>query len=102
MRTLQVGNSWKASHSLLWILNDMTSRMYVAFCHLCVPSDDKVQRCIKHLVDKFSDSPRLEVLSGIRIEATEKPETALGYYNKLLENDPTNSVSITPTLPRSP
>lgn len=48
---------------------------------------------MKHLVDKFGDSPRIEVLSGIRIEATEKPESALEYYNKLLENDPTNSVS---------
>jgi hypothetical protein len=48
---------------------------------------------MKHLVDKFGDSPRVEVLSGIRIEATGKPERALEYYNKLLENDPTNSVS---------
>lgn len=71
----------------------MTYRMYVASCRSCVPSDDEVQRCIKHLVDKFGDSPRVEVLSGIRIEATEKPETAVEYYNKLLENDPTNSVS---------
>jgi hypothetical protein len=36
----------------------------------------------------------VEVLSGIRIEATEKPETAVEYYKKLLESDPTNSVSI--------
>lgn len=93
-RTLQVGNSWRALHSLLWILSDMTPRMWVASCYSCVPSDDEVQRCIKYLVDKFGDSPRVEVLSGIRIEATEKPETALEYYNKLLEGDPTNSVSI--------
>jgi len=52
---------------------------------------DVSDRCIKHLVDKFGDSPRVEVLSGIRIEATEKPETVLEYYNKLLETDPTNS-----------
>lgn len=71
----------------------MTSRMYVVSRHSFVPSDDEVQRCIKHLADKFGDSPRVEVLSGIRIEATEKPETALEYYNRLLENDPTNSVS---------
>ena len=70
----------------------MMCRMYVASYHMCVPSDDEVQRCIKHLADKFGDSPRVEVLSGIRIEATEKPETAHEYYNKLLENDPTNSV----------
>ena len=71
----------------------MISRMYVVSCRSCVPSDDEVQRCIKHLVDKFGDSPRVEVLSGIRIEAAGKPETALEYYNKLLENDPTNCVS---------
>ncbi|KAF9788067.1 TPR-like protein [Thelephora terrestris] len=54
---------------------------------------DASDRCIKHLVDKFGDSPRVEVLSGIRIEATEKPETALEYYNKLLESDPTNAAA---------
>lgn len=75
----------------------MTSRMLVPSCHSRVLSDDELQRCIKHLVDKFGDSPRVEVLSGIRVEATEKPETALEYYNKLLESDPTNSVSTTPT-----
>jgi len=80
----------------------MTSRMYVVSCPSCVPSDDETQRCIKHLADKFGDSPRVEVLSGIRIEATEKLETALEYYNKLLENGPTNSVSAAqPTSPRS-
>jgi len=73
----------------------MTSRTYVASCRLCVPSDDEAQRCIKHLVDKFGDSPRVGVLSGIRIEAMEKPGIALEYYNSLLENDPTNSVSTT-------
>jgi tetratricopeptide (TPR) repeat protein len=69
--------------------------MWVISCYWCVSSDDEVQRCIKHLVDKFGDSPRVEVLSGIRMEATEKPEIALEYYNKLLESDPTNSVSTT-------
>jgi len=54
---------------------------------------DVSDRCIKYLVDKFGNSPRVEVLSGIRIEATEKPETALEYYNKLLEGDPTNSAA---------
>ena len=74
--------------------------MYVASHRPCVPSDDEVQRCIKHLVDKFGDSPRVEVLSGIRIEAMGKPDTALEYYNRLLENDPTNSVSTArPTSP---
>lgn len=69
--------------------------MYVVSCSLHVPSDDEAQRCIKHLADKFGDSPRVEILSGIRIEATENSDVALQYYNKLLENDPTSSVSAT-------
>jgi tetratricopeptide (TPR) repeat protein len=80
----------------------MTSQMWVASCHSHVCSSDEAQRCIKHLLDKFGDSPRVEVLSGIRVEATAKPETALEYYNKLLEGDPTNSVSIAPTTRHPP
>ena len=76
--------------------------MWVVSCCLRVTSDGELQRCIKHLVDKFGDSPRVEVLSGIRVEATEKPETALEYYNKLLEGDPTNSVSPAPTTQYPP
>ena len=69
--------------------------MYVVSCSSHVPSDDEAQRCIKHLADKFGDSPRVEILSGIRIEATENSEVALQYYSKLLEDDPTSSVSAT-------
>lgn len=32
-------------------------------------------------------------MEGIYKEATESPETALGYYTKLLEEDPANVVS---------
>ncbi|KAF9653693.1 TPR-like protein [Thelephora ganbajun] len=54
---------------------------------------DVSDRCIKHLVEKFGNSPRVDVLSGIRIEAMGKPEIALEYYNRLLEDDPTNSAA---------
>lgn len=34
----------------------------------------------------------MDCLAGIRLEATDSPETALQYYNELLEGDPTNLV----------
>ncbi|CDO72111.1 hypothetical protein BN946_scf184962.g54 [Trametes cinnabarina] len=45
------------------------------------------QRCLKILADKFPDSPRVDVLTGIRMEATERPEVVLRYYDELLEED---------------
>ena len=62
------------------------------------------QRCIKLLADKFPDSPRVSCLIGIRMEATEPPETALKYYDDLLETDPANSVCISSSsfLPSPP
>jgi len=45
------------------------------------------------LSDKFPGSPRVECLTGIRIEATEPPETAMKYYEELLEADSANGVS---------
>jgi hypothetical protein len=36
----------------------------------------------------------VDVLSGIRIEATESLDAALNYYRQFLEIDPTNVVSI--------
>ncbi|KAI0767474.1 TPR-like protein [Fomes fomentarius] len=47
-------------------------------------------RCIRILTDKFPGSARVDCLAGIRLEATDSPETALQYYNELLEGDPTN------------
>ncbi|KAI0708697.1 TPR-like protein [Earliella scabrosa] len=47
-------------------------------------------RCIQVLTDKFPGSARVDCLAGIRLEATEGPETALQYYDELLEADPTN------------
>ncbi|KAF8892991.1 TPR-like protein [Infundibulicybe gibba] len=51
---------------------------------------DIADQCLKQLTDKFPDSPRVDVLTGIRIEASETPTTALQYYNKLLEADSAN------------
>lgn len=53
----------------------------------------KQKKCIAFLSAKFPDSPRVDCLSGIYIEATESPESALRYYEKLLEKDESNAVS---------
>lgn len=44
------------------------------------------------LNDKFPSSPRVDCLTGIRMEATETPEISLKYYAELLEADPTHAV----------
>ncbi|KAL1948519.1 hypothetical protein VTO73DRAFT_12594 [Trametes versicolor] len=44
-------------------------------------------RCIRILSDKFPDSPRVHILTGIRLEATEKTEAVLRYYDELLEEN---------------
>ena len=36
----------------------------------------------------------VEVLAGIRMEATESPSLVLEYYDKLLRADPTNAVRL--------
>ncbi|KAI8989166.1 TPR-like protein [Trametes punicea] len=48
-------------------------------------------QCLKILTDKFPDSPRVDVLAGIRMEATEPPEVVLRYYDELLEEDPSRA-----------
>jgi hypothetical protein len=45
------------------------------------------------LGDKFPNSPRVDVLTGIRMEATESPNVVLQYYHELLQADSTNAVS---------
>jgi len=52
---------------------------------------DVADECIKQLSNKFPKSPRVEVLTGIRIEAVESPEVALSYYQELLDEDSTNT-----------
>ncbi|KAH9947749.1 TPR-like protein [Amylocystis lapponica] len=48
-------------------------------------------RCLQLLADKFPGSSRVDVLTGIRMEATESPETALKFYDELLEADPSRA-----------
>lgn len=47
---------------------------------------------MEQLAKKFPRSPRVDVLQGIRIEASERPEVALQYYDQLLDADPSNAV----------
>lgn len=51
-----------------------------------------VQGCLERLAKKFPKSPRVDVLQGIRIEASERPDVALQYYDQLLDADPSNAV----------
>ncbi|KAF7292845.1 TPR-REGION domain-containing protein [Mycena indigotica] len=52
---------------------------------------DVADECLKQLSTQFPDSPRVEVLTGIRMEATESPDVVLQYYNGLLEADSANA-----------
>ncbi|KAI9438272.1 TPR-like protein [Lactarius indigo] len=51
---------------------------------------DVARACLKHLSAKFPESPRVQCLEGILKEATEDPEAALVFYQKLLETDPSS------------
>ncbi|KAI6041501.1 TPR-like protein [Pisolithus marmoratus] len=51
---------------------------------------DVADQCLRQLSDRFPQSPRVDCLAGIRLEASEPPETALKYYSERLEADPTN------------
>jgi ER membrane protein complex subunit 2 len=53
------------------------------------------------LKDKFPDSPRVETLIGIRMEAEESLDSALKYYEGLLEKDPTNIVRVQTSAPNT-
>ncbi|KAK7678077.1 hypothetical protein QCA50_013476 [Cerrena zonata] len=48
-------------------------------------------KCLQLISDKFQTSPRVDVLTGIRMEYSETLETALAYYNDLLETDSSNA-----------
>jgi hypothetical protein len=50
------------------------------------------QQCLQLIADKFPNSPRVDCLTGIRMEATEPPEIALKYYADILEADSANAV----------
>ncbi|KAJ7846360.1 hypothetical protein B0H14DRAFT_935380 [Mycena olivaceomarginata] len=52
---------------------------------------DVADQCLKQLGERFPDSPRVNVLTGIRMEATESPDVVLQYYGQLLDADPANA-----------
>ncbi|KAI0299385.1 TPR-like protein [Multifurca ochricompacta] len=52
---------------------------------------DVAEACLKHLSTKFPESPRVQCLEGILKEATDGAETALSFYQKLLEAEPSNA-----------
>ncbi|KAG5636314.1 hypothetical protein H0H81_008428 [Sphagnurus paluster] len=54
---------------------------------------DIADECLKQLGVKFPRSPRVDVLTGIRMEATESPDTVLEYYDQLLEEDSANAAA---------
>ncbi|KAG2358250.1 TPR-like protein [Suillus spraguei] len=51
---------------------------------------DVADQCLQLIADKFPNSPRIDCLIGIRMEATEPPETALKYYADILDADSAN------------
>ena len=57
---------------------------------ICV--DDTPQECIELLKQRFPGSPRVDVLVGIRKEASLPPEAVLEYYDSLMETDESNAV----------
>ncbi|KAJ7808030.1 TPR-like protein [Mycena olivaceomarginata] len=47
---------------------------------------------LKQLADRFPESPRVDVVAGIRLEVTESPDVLLQYYTQLLDADSANAV----------
>ncbi|KAG6908259.1 hypothetical protein DXG01_005524 [Tephrocybe rancida] len=52
---------------------------------------DIADECLRQLAEKFPKSPRVDVLTGIRMEASVPPATVLQYYDGLLDADPANA-----------
>ncbi|KAJ7177956.1 hypothetical protein C8R46DRAFT_889118 [Mycena filopes] len=52
---------------------------------------DVADQCLKQLSERFPDSPRVDVLTGIRMEATQPPDVVLKYYTEQLDLDPANA-----------
>ncbi|KZT08154.1 TPR-like protein [Laetiporus sulphureus 93-53] len=51
---------------------------------------ETADQCLVRLLDKYPGSSRVELLQGIRMEATEPLNVALKYYEELLEADEAN------------
>ncbi|KAK7042341.1 TPR-region domain-containing protein [Favolaschia claudopus] len=52
---------------------------------------DVADECLRQLGKQFPHSPRVDVLTGIRMEATESPDVVLEYYAQLLDADSANA-----------
>ncbi|KAJ7873614.1 hypothetical protein B0H14DRAFT_2569631 [Mycena olivaceomarginata] len=49
---------------------------------------------LKQLADRFPESPRVDVVAGIRLEVTESPDVLLQYYTQLLDADSANALEL--------
>ncbi|KAJ3806149.1 hypothetical protein EV368DRAFT_31065 [Lentinula lateritia] len=63
----------------------------LALAAIDVAKFDVADECIRQLAAKFPESPRVDVLTGIRMEATQPPDTVLKFYEELLEADSSNA-----------
>ncbi|GJE93376.1 tetratricopeptide repeat protein [Phanerochaete sordida] len=52
---------------------------------------ETAQQCLEILVNKFPESPRVDCLTGILMEAKESPDDVLNFYTALLEADSSNA-----------
>ncbi|KAI0275710.1 hypothetical protein BGY98DRAFT_40716 [Russula aff. rugulosa BPL654] len=52
---------------------------------------DVAEGCLDRLTAEFPGSPRVQCLEGILKETKESPEAALRFYERLLEEDPSNA-----------
>ncbi|KAJ6511393.1 hypothetical protein C8R47DRAFT_732740 [Mycena vitilis] len=52
---------------------------------------DVADQCLEQLSQRFPESPRVDVLTGIRMEATQSPDVVLQYYDRLLDADSANA-----------
>ena len=68
--------------------------LFVHFWFCLALNERRGQRCLQLLSNKFPGSPRVDCLTGIRMEATESTEVVLNYYNDRLRVDPANGVSL--------
>ncbi|KAF5365345.1 hypothetical protein D9758_005387 [Tetrapyrgos nigripes] len=51
---------------------------------------DIADECLEELAKTFPDSPRVNVLTGIRMEGSESPDTILKFYNEQLKEETAN------------
>ena len=60
-------------------------------------SDDALAiECLTRLGDKFPESGRVHALRGMVLEATQDPEEAMKFYERVLSVEPSNVVSSAP------